>query len=136
MNPAELDRLARMAGLPIPKEAPVTDPAPNFEGHPARECGEHRTVGAHRAWCHGCQEWCYPAGPCKGCELPALRAEVAALRALADAARALVAAEEKHTARATEYAAVYRALRALDALPPADGAPVAAEQARRAAGEA
>lgn len=54
--------------------------SPNFEGHEPRECGEHRTVGAHRAWCHDCTEWCYPNGPCKGCELPQLRAEVARLK--------------------------------------------------------
>jgi hypothetical protein len=57
----------------------VTD-APNFEGHKGSECGEHRTVGAHRAWCHACHEWCYPDGPCKGCELPQLRAEIERLR--------------------------------------------------------
>lgn len=45
--------------------------AENFEGHEPRECGEHRTVGPHRAWCFECQEWCYPrveAG-CKGCRV-------------------------------------------------------------------
>ena len=47
----------------------------NFEGYSPRECGEHRTVGTHRAWCHECAEWCYPELPCKGCELPQLRAE-------------------------------------------------------------
>jgi hypothetical protein len=51
-----------------------TEPAPNFEGHAVRECGEHRTVGPHRAWCHDCGEWCYPGqdGGCKGCRLGAL----------------------------------------------------------------
>lgn len=44
-----------------------------FHGHDNRECGEHRTVGSHRAWCHDCSEWCYPTIPCKGCELPILR---------------------------------------------------------------
>lgn len=46
-----------------------------FEGHAERECGEHRTVGSHRAWCYECGEWCYPDidMACKGCELPALR---------------------------------------------------------------
>lgn len=38
----------------------------NFEGH-GGHCGEHRTVGPHRAWCYQCTEWCYPDGPCKGC---------------------------------------------------------------------
>lgn len=46
-----------------------------FHGHEGRECGEHRTTG-QRAWCHDCSEWCYPELPCKGCELPQLRAEV------------------------------------------------------------
>lgn len=32
--------------------------------------GEHRTVGPHRAWCHGCHEWCYPDNIC---EVQALR---------------------------------------------------------------
>lgn len=53
---------------------------PNFEGHQPRECGEHRTVGSHRAWCHDCHEWCYPLSLCKGCELPDLRLEIARLR--------------------------------------------------------
>lgn len=56
-----------------------SDP-PNFEGHTPSECGEHRTVGPHRAWCHDCHEWCYPDSPCKGCELPQLRAEVKQLQ--------------------------------------------------------
>lgn len=47
---------------------------PDFEGHTQRDCGEHRSVGPHRAWCFECNEWCYPAGPCKGCELPQARA--------------------------------------------------------------
>jgi hypothetical protein len=50
-----------------------------FEGRSERECGGHHTVGS-RAWCPTCSEWCSPAGPCKGCELPALRAELARLR--------------------------------------------------------
>lgn len=41
----------------------------NFEGHQPRECGEHRTVGPHRAWCHDCHEWCYPSDGCSGCRL-------------------------------------------------------------------
>lgn len=43
---------------------------PNFEGHAERECGEHRTVGSHRAWCHDCHEWCYPSDGCRGCKAP------------------------------------------------------------------
>lgn len=45
-----------------------------FEGHEPRECGEHRTVGEHRAWCYDDGEWCYPKAPCRGCELAKLRA--------------------------------------------------------------
>ncbi len=44
-----------------------------FMGHEPRECGEHRTVGPHRAWCFGCQEWCYPNAPCVRCEIVILR---------------------------------------------------------------
>jgi len=47
--------------------------ASNFEGHDPRECGEHRTVGPHRAWCYDCGEWCYPNSPCVRCEVAALR---------------------------------------------------------------
>jgi hypothetical protein len=45
-----------------------------FYGHANRECGEHRTVGAHRAWCYDCQEWCYPSsdGSCRGCTTAAV----------------------------------------------------------------
>jgi len=41
-----------------------------FLGHQPRDCGDHRTVGTHRAWCFDDQEWCYPEIPCKGCENP------------------------------------------------------------------
>ena len=51
-----------------------------FEGHEPRECGEHRTVGPHRAWCFDCNEWCYPADDwaCKGCRIPKLEAALLA----------------------------------------------------------
>ena len=39
---------------------------------------EHRTVG-YRAWCHDCQEWCYPDTPCLRCTKPDER--IAALEA-------------------------------------------------------
>lgn len=60
------------------------DSKPNFEGHPNSECGEHRTVGSHRAWCFNDTEWCYPHAPCRGCELPVLRAVADAARATLD----------------------------------------------------
>lgn len=41
----------------------------NFEGYQPRSCGEHRTVGSHRAWCFDCSEWCYPGDPCVRCQL-------------------------------------------------------------------
>lgn len=44
-----------------------------FIGHEPRECGEHRTVGAYRAWCFQCSEWCYPESPCVRCEIAQLR---------------------------------------------------------------
>jgi hypothetical protein len=49
----------------------MSEQPPNFEGHTRRECGEHRTVGPHRAWCFECTEWCYPGedAGCKGCRL-------------------------------------------------------------------
>lgn len=47
-----------------------------FLGFEPRDCGEHRTVGDYRAWCHDCSEWCYPGAPCARCELPLLRALV------------------------------------------------------------
>jgi hypothetical protein len=52
-----------------------------FGGHFPRECGEHRTAGPHRAWCHDCGEWCYPDDEmaCKGCRIPVLEARAAAL---------------------------------------------------------
>lgn len=39
----------------------------NFEGFKERDCGDHRTVGPHRAWCYDCSAWCYPDLPCNGC---------------------------------------------------------------------
>lgn len=67
------------AELPAEPDAePAREPVPAaeilFEGHEPRECGEHRTAGPHRAWCHGCTEWCYPDddGACKGCRIPML----------------------------------------------------------------
>ena len=51
----------------------------DYEGHEDRSCGDHRTTG-RRAWCFECHEWCYPANPCRGCELPTLREENQRLR--------------------------------------------------------
>jgi hypothetical protein len=51
---------------------------PNFEGWPDRWCGEHRTVGSHRAWCFDCSEWCYSGDiemACPRCLLPRLFAQ-------------------------------------------------------------
>jgi hypothetical protein len=52
----------------------TADETPAFEGHPDRECGEHGTVGPHRAWCYTCTEWCYPdlSMACRGCQFPVL----------------------------------------------------------------
>jgi hypothetical protein len=40
----------------------------NFEGFEPRACGEHRTVGPHRAWCFTDRCWCYPDDLCPGCQ--------------------------------------------------------------------
>src|SRR3954467_3900126 len=53
-----------------------------FEGFTPRDCAEPRTTGG-RAWCHSDQEWCYPTTPCRGCELPQLRARLARLTDIA-----------------------------------------------------
>lgn len=45
-----------------------------FHGHRGGECGQHRTVGHHRAWCFDCHEWCSPRQPCASCERPMLEA--------------------------------------------------------------
>ena len=85
----------------------------NFHGHWPRECGEHRTVGEHRAWCYDCTEWCYPRieAACNGCELPALRARLAEAEAELDGAREAlthlqVIADQRETDRALAVAAV------------------------------
>lgn len=66
----------------------IDEAVANFHGHEPRECGEHRTVGPHRAWCFDCQEWCYPSEPCVRCMNPdALRAERDEARAQAAALR-------------------------------------------------
>lgn len=87
-----------------------------FTGYAGRECGEHRTVGAHRAWCHDCSEWCYPEMPCKGCELPKLRAELSQFYDLAaepTLAEALGAIREAFEAEAKYERLRDLALRAL-----------------------
>lgn len=52
----------------------LRDDRGHFLGFEPRECGEHRTVGTHRAWCYDCGEWCYPSSPCVRCEIVELRA--------------------------------------------------------------
>lgn len=49
-------------------EAAIRDVEQRFHGFKGSPCGEHRTVGSHRAWCFDCGEWCYPSSPCRGCE--------------------------------------------------------------------
>jgi hypothetical protein len=53
-----------------PTREPVFDPdESHFAGWSPRDCGDHRTVGPHRAWCFDCGEWCYPHAEmaCGGC---------------------------------------------------------------------
>ena len=68
---------------------------PNWEGWPDRECGDHRTVGYHRAWCFDCSEWCYPGeraeDGCAGCREPAKDSELTRLRAAVSRVRELLA---------------------------------------------
>lgn len=66
---------------------PVYDDRGNFLRLADSPCGEHRTVGEHRAWCCSCSEWCYASDGCGGCQpdadvddLRALVAEVERLR--------------------------------------------------------
>jgi hypothetical protein len=49
-----------------------------YVGYQPRECGEHRTVGSHRAWCFDCSEWCYPNHEmaCKGCRVAILEQQL------------------------------------------------------------
>jgi hypothetical protein len=74
-----------------------------FVGYEPRECGEHRTVGDHRAWCFDCSEWCYPGGEdaCSGCAVSLLTAQ-------RDQARAIAVALEQQLADAPPRAAVLR----------------------------
>lgn len=62
------------------------DPKTYFEGHTPRECGEHRTLGSHRAWCYDCREYCYPriAAACNGCRNPVIESLLDDLAALLD----------------------------------------------------
>lgn len=51
-------------------EETIIDSGRRFVGYSPRTCGEHRTVGEHRAWCFDCREWCYSRTPdmaCEGC---------------------------------------------------------------------
>lgn len=85
-----LDRiLAEQKALPEQPPGPL----PNWEGRTPRRCGEHRTAGSHRAWCHDCGEWCYPRedAMCLGCA-DAPEAEIERLWAIAVALEAECAA--------------------------------------------
>lgn len=62
------------------------DVLPHWEGHPWA-AAEHRTVGYHRAWCHGCGTWCYPHYGCWCCNEPAHEYLLAEARWWAEEAR-------------------------------------------------
>lgn len=55
----------------------IRTPEGYFVGFEPRDCGDHRTVGPHRAWCYDCSTWCYPRSPCPGCEVVQLRGQLA-----------------------------------------------------------
>jgi hypothetical protein len=89
-------RAAPRGRCPVPETTPAVA---LFEGRPDRTCGDHHTVGPHRAWCFDDSEWCYPDGPCHGCD-PRIYTQ-----AEMDAA---VAAERDRCIRlAVEHGAVY-----------------------------
>jgi hypothetical protein len=69
-----------------PEELTTPKSSTAWAGAEERECGDHYTSG-NRAWCGDCSEWCYPQIPCKGCELPVLRARLAAHDAVTLAAQ-------------------------------------------------
>ena len=75
---------------------------PNFEGHQGRDCGEHRTVGSHRAWCFDCTAWCYPEEGCPGCQVPQLLARISSLEEGRDRLAALVTEAREYEQRKNE----------------------------------
>lgn len=96
----------------------MSEPEVNFEGFTGRGCGDHRTVGPHRAWCFDCGEWCSPDMPCKGCEA------VAQVQQMPDALRSEFEAWHKELIANPDLEdAVVRAVRAesTDELPPISG---------------
>jgi hypothetical protein len=62
-----LCRCARQIVELFPVSEPHLDTEGSFYGFQSRDCGEHRTVGPHRAWCFDCSEWCYRNAPCARC---------------------------------------------------------------------
>lgn len=75
-NSLAFDHLAASKAMASGARGVRMTPKPNFEGHQPRECGEHRTVGPHRAWCYDCSMWCYPhlEMACHRCRIPMLEA--------------------------------------------------------------
>lgn len=68
-----------------------------FDGVPGSRC-EHRSVG-RRAWCLGCQEWCYPHDPCSRCVLVQATAGMRDIRACAAAIGDCLYSEQPDMAR-------------------------------------
>jgi hypothetical protein len=89
----------------------------NFVGWLGRDCGEHRTVGDYRAWCHACSEWCYSSdidAGCAGCRLPGLEAtreDYWALRRALDALITAAHATGKRKVKVTDLEAALSAER-------------------------
>jgi len=85
----------------------------NFVGWLGRECGDHRTVGDYRAWCHGCSEWCYSSGidaGCAGCRLPGLESTEKAYWALRRTLDSLIVAADENGKKKITVAAIEAAL--------------------------
>lgn len=91
-SPEPSDGRAEAREVPGGESGVPADPVKmeQWLGHEQRQCGEHRPLGAERAYCYECSEKCSELGPCMGCELPVLRHELADAKARAEAAEAKV----------------------------------------------
>jgi hypothetical protein len=95
-----------------------------FVGWLGRDCGEHRTVGDYRAWCHGCTEWCYSSdidAGCAGCRMPGLELARARYWALTKRLDSLVYDAEEAGKRKVAVKDIYTILDGLPEAKPVEG---------------